>query len=182
MVNFPSSIPVDIAEVRAYIRWWLGNIPPATTISDSDMDIIIAMNIGKYGDNNCKVTYYSTVDVLRWLIRKDAAGSAGSVGSGAVKERTEKEGDITVTEKYDVGVTSGESAGWDRVLEDLLASPSTIGCNPIDSTTASSTGAIIIGGGDISGVEAVYDIRMRRDAAAYKYRTPSNFPWRPNRY
>ena len=183
MSNFPTTQPPSIEEIRLYIRFWLGNVTPSTSISDNDMDILIAMNIGKYGNDLCKITYYSTVDVLRWLIRKQAQASAGTGGSGAVKRIKESEGNVTIEQEfYDTAGSGATVAGWDKVLEDLLDNPTTIGCNPIDATTGGGTGAVIIGGGDRNGSEAVYESRIRRDKAAYEYRTPTNFPWRPSRY
>lgn len=181
MADFPTTQPPDIAEINAYIRFWLGNIDE-NYITDADMNVLIAMNVGKYGTDLCKITYYSTIDVLRWLIRSGAKGSAGSVGSGEISKMVEVIGKRRKEVTYDVGTSTGESTGWDKVLEDLLESPSTIGCNPIDSSTSQSTGAVIIGGANVNGVESVYESRMRRDKASYDYRSPTNFPWRPPRY
>lgn len=182
MSGFPTTQPPDIPEIIAYIRWWLGQLP-SSEVGDSDMSIIVAMNIGKYGSDLCKITYYSTVDVLRWLIRKQAQATAGTGGSGALKRTKEQEGNVTVEQEfYDTAGGGATLAGWDKVLEDLLDNPTSIGCNPIDTATGGGTGAVIIGGGDHNGSQAVYESRIRRDKAAYDYRTPTNFPWRPSRY
>lgn len=181
MADFPTTQPPDIAEINAYIRYWLANIDE-NIITDADMNVMIAMNIGKYGTDLCKITYYSTIDVLRWLIRSGAKGTAGSVGSGAISRIKEKVGRKEKEVYYDVGTSTGEASGWDRVLEDLLESPSSIGCNPIDSSTSQSMGSVIIGGAEVNGAESVYESRMRRDKASYDYRSPTNFPWRPSRY
>lgn len=145
MSGFPTTLPPDLNEIESYIRFFLGNIS-TSLISSADMQILIAMNIGKYGEDLCKITYYSTLDVLRWLIRNEAKGSSGATGSGEVKKRVEKIGKREVTVEWDVGTSTGESSGWDKVLEDLLADPSTIGCNPIDQSATNNSGSVIIGG------------------------------------
>lgn len=146
MADFPSANPPDVSEHIAYIRFWLGNVD-TSIITDEDMTFLIAVNIGKYGEDNCKIVYYSTLDILRWLIREGAKGSSGSAGSGEVSERREKIGKREILEKYAVGTSSGQATGWDKVLEGLLDSPSSIGCNPIDSGTGTGTGggSVIIG-------------------------------------
>lgn len=145
MANFPTTIPPDPVEIIAYCRWWLANLP-TSMMSDADMEVIVNMNIAKYPDNLCKITYYSMLDILRWLIRNTAKGSAGSVGSGSVSRIKETIGKRTKELYYDVGTSTGEASGWDKVLEDLLADPSTIGCNPIDQSTTNNSGSVIIGG------------------------------------
>lgn len=145
MADFPSTTPPVIQEHIDYIRFWLGDITD-TTISDLNMATIIAMNVGKYGEDNCKIVYYSTVDILRWLIRESAKGQSGSTGSGAISKIRERAGKREKEVTYDVGTSSGSLAGWDKVLDDLLANPSTIGCNPVDSgTDGENTGSVIIG-------------------------------------
>ncbi len=163
MSNFPTTTPIVLLEVEQYIRFWLGNLEESQ-ISSADMQILIAMEVGKYGNTAiCKVTYYSTLAVLRWLIREGAKGSSGSVGGGAISKVKEQVGKRVKEVTYDVGTSSGTSSGWDKVLKDLMADPSTIGCNPIDTVVgATSGGSVIIGG---SGKD-------RYDSAT---------PWRQNR-
>ena len=144
MASFPSTLPPVPSEIDSYVRWWLANLP-TTTMSMADMLVIIEMNIAKYPDDLCKITYHTTVDVLRWLIRSTAKGSADTAGSGAVKSRKEVAGRKEITISYDVGNTSGAVAGWDKVLEDLLANPTTIGCNPLPEAS-DTTGLVLIGG------------------------------------
>lgn len=179
MADFPTTQPPSISEIEAYIRFWLGNLP-TSSISSADMQVLIAMNIGKYGTDNCKITYYSTLDVLRWLIRTEAQGSAGTGGGALIKER-EKEGDVEIERQYSTAST-GETTGWDKVLEDLLASPNTIGCNPIDETVeGQASGSVIIGGADVNGYEGSLRTRNSFDEARYNYRYQELSPWRPRR-
>lgn len=146
MSAFPTTTPPDVTEIRDYIRFWLGDLSESY-ISDDAMNVFITMNIDKYGDNLCKITFYSTIDILRWLIREGAKGSSGTGASGALKSIEEESGKRRIKKTYE---TSGEGAvesGWQSVLDDLLENPSTIGCNPIDASTDSgATGSVVIGG------------------------------------
>lgn len=141
------SFTVTVGEVIDYDRFWLGNLSTAI-ISDDDLTRIINNIMTDTTLSDCDVYYKSTVEILRNLIRRDAAGSAGSVGGGALKKKTEEVGTLRITEEFDVGTSSGTANGWDKVLEDLLANPSTIGCaitaTPVTGTSAS--GSVIIGG------------------------------------
>jgi hypothetical protein len=133
------------AEIIADIRFFLGNLS-TDVISDADMTIIIEHVV----DNNpnytdCDVLYYSTLEVLRWLDRQQSAGDSGSVGSGAVKSQEEKEGNVKVkTEWYDSGTTTTQS-GWSDIIDDLLASPNSIGCT-VTVSTSKPSGSVIFGG------------------------------------
>jgi hypothetical protein len=141
MADFPTTTPPVIQEHIDYIRWWLGNITDSI-ITDLDLTTIIAMNIGKYEEDNCKIVYNSTLDTVRWLIREQAKDQGGSSGSGVVSKIKEKiknrEKEIT----YDTSSANGTDSGWGKVLQDLLDNPSTIGCNPIDNNSVSG---VIIG-------------------------------------
>lgn len=146
MTGFPTTTPPDTDEIRDYIRFWLGDLSDSY-ITDDAMNVFITMNIDKYSDNLCKITFYSTIDILRWLIREGAKGSSGSVGSRPIKKRLEESKGRKIEVQYDVGVSGGTDAGWQSVLDDLLENPSTIGCNPIDASTDSgATGSVVIGG------------------------------------
>ncbi|CAH9012207.1 putative head completion adaptor [Vibrio phage 424E50-1] len=147
MAAFPSANPPEVQEHIDYARFWLGNITE-TVITDVDMTFLIAMNMGKYGTNNCKIAYYSMLDILRWLIREGSKGSAGQAGTGEVSKIKEKVGKREKEVHYATGTSSGTSSGYDKILEDLLSSPTTIGCNPIDVPTgdSSSGGSVLIGG------------------------------------
>ena len=141
---FETKDPLDISE---YIRFWLGNIGE-NIITDADLLRLIQMVIDRDDSfTGCDVTYYSTVEVLKFLIRVGEKGSAGTVGSGEVKSRKEKIGAVEVTTSYDVGTSSSAASGWDRVLEDLLNNSSSIGCAITDPEQAgASTGSVMIGG------------------------------------
>ena len=168
-------------EILAYVRFWLGNLP-ATIISDEDMLKLLQIVRLRYPQaTDCQILYYLTVAVLEFLLRKDNQGSAGSVGTGELKSRTEKEGDVTVTEQYDVGSSAGKVAGWEAILERLLEDPDSIGC-PVFPAGTERRGTVIIGGAEMGGYDRVYDSVNRRDKAAYGNRAPSYSPWRPNKY
>jgi hypothetical protein len=127
------------AELIPQVRFFLGNLS-TTVISDADMTIIIDGVLVNHPDGtDCDQLYYSTVATLQWLIREEAGGSGG--GSGEVSKRTEKEGNVTVTEEYEV---TGTSTGWDKVLSDLLATPNSIGC-VVTPTVTEGGGFVIIG-------------------------------------
>lgn len=145
MASFPTTLPPNVTEIRDYIRLWLGDLS-VSYITDEVMDVFINLNITKYTDNLCKITFYSTLDILGWLIRESAKGSSGSAGTGAVKKRLEESGTRKIEVQYDVGVSGGVSSSWETVRDDLLENPSRIGCNPIDSSEKSSTGNVVIGG------------------------------------
>lgn len=148
MADFPSATPPSLVEIEAYCRFWLGNLSESQMTS-ADMQVLIAMNIGKYGEDNCKITYYSMLDILRWLIREQAKGSSGSGGGAGTyqKKIQEKVGKRERTIEYGIdtsGATAAVASGFDKILEDLLANPSTIGCNPIDSGTGGEAGGSVI--------------------------------------
>lgn len=141
------SFTVTVGEVIDDVRFWLGNLP-TTVMSDADMSRIINGVMQTTTHTDCDVLYYSTLEVLRWLSRQSEQGSAGSAGSGSLKKKTEQVGSLKVIEEWDVGTSSSSDAGYDKLLADLLAKPSLIGC-PITTTTVTGTaasGSVIIGG------------------------------------
>lgn len=141
-MDFTSKVVEDI---NAYIRFWLGDIGQ-DIISDETLNFIIQMVIDSDSSyTGCDVIFYSTLEVLRWLVRKQETGT--SYGTGEVKSRKEKVGDVEVSTTYDVGTSTDGVVGWDSILDDLLTNPSIIGC-PITDTTlgGSKLGAVVIGG------------------------------------
>ena len=158
MASFPSTIPADSQEIADFIRWWLGNVSD-TVISDADMITFIDKNTVEYGDDKlCKITYYSTVDILGWLIRAQAAYAGSSGATGEVTSRREKRGKTEIEVKYDVNSSDTTTTrGWDKILEDLLDNPSSIGCDPF-ADVVTTTGSVIIGGADINGYEEGFRI------------------------
>lgn len=147
MASFPSSIPPLVEEHIPYIRYWLGNITEEQ-ISDDDMRVFIEMNMIHYPNDNCKIVYHSTIDILRWIIRAEAAGVSSGGGSGAISKIKEKVGRREKEITYESGQNSNSSSsrGWNKVLEDLLENPTSIGCNPIDiDPDGKSMGNVIIG-------------------------------------
>ncbi len=169
-------------ELIVDVRFFLGNLS-ASAISDADLTTIIDDVCVTYPTNDCDQLYHSTLATLRWLIRAEAGGSSGSAGSGAVKKRVEKEGSVSVTEEYDVSATSSTSTGWDKVLENLLASPKTIGCTitTTTTTTGASGGMVLIGGVSQAQADRVHNNTDTRTAT----RRTRNFwgaPIRGGRY
>lgn len=147
----------NVVEVNEYLRFWLGNVG-TSLISDNDLNRIIQMVIDRNPEyTGCDVTYYSAVEVLKFLIRVDQKGSTGTVGSGEIKSRKEKIGNVEVTTSYDTSGTSSTVSGWDRVLEDLLGNSSSIGCAITTGGAggATSTGSVLIGGVSQAEIERV---------------------------
>lgn len=166
MANFPSTIPPVVQEHIDYIRFWLGNLP-TSAMSDADMTVFIEMNITTYGDDNCKIAYYSTLDALYWLLREEAKGQGSSGGGGAgtyVSKVQEKVGKREITKEWrtDSSGTSTTATGWQSIIDQLIKDPTLIGCNPIPSTGAST-----------QGLAKVYNTKNRFDTAS---------PWRETKY
>jgi len=149
----------DHAVIADYICWWLGGLT-AAYISDETLLYIIQIE----DDNNpsatgCDLIYLSTTATLKYLIRvqaKDQAASGGGGGS-VLKKRSESVGGVTVSQEW--ATDTGQAAvasGWDKVLEDLLNNPNSIGCAITSSEAASSsTGNMVIGGVSVSERERV---------------------------
>ncbi|MCP4986967.1 MAG: hypothetical protein GY928_13230 [Colwellia sp.] len=170
-------------ELIVDVRFFLGNLS-TSAISDADLTTTIDKVCITYPTNACDQLYYSTLATLRWLIRKEAGGSSGSAGSGAVKKRVEKEGNLSVTEEYDVSATSSTTTGWDKVLENLLKSPKTIGCTITTTTTSTGTssgGMVLIGGVSQTQADRVYNNKDTRTATR-KTRNFWGAPIRGGRY
>ena len=147
---FESKDPVVIAE---YIRFWLGNIGESV-ISEVDLLRLIQMVIDRDDSfTGCDVTYYSTVEVLKFLIRVGEKGTAGTVGSGEVKSKKEKVGAVEVTTSYETSGAAATASGWDRVLADLFSNPSSIGC--AITTPDQAGGSVLFGGVSKSEVDRV---------------------------
>lgn len=146
-----------IAEINAYIRFWLGDVTVGL-ISDETLDFMIQLVIDRDPSYTvCDVIYYSTIEVLTWLVRKQETGT--TAGTGDIKKRSEKIGGVDVSVEYDVGVNSSGSGGWRTVLDDLKSNPDSIGCIVTrDSVAEESSGSVIFGG--INQKE--YD-RVKRD-------------------
>ena len=146
----------NVSEINAFIRFWLGDIT-TDTITDETLNYIIQLNIDKDpAYTGCDVIYYSTVDVLKWLERKQ---ESGTIASGEIKRRKEKVGDVEISEEYNLASDTSGIDGWSTILQDLQTNPSIIGC-PITDTSVggSKLGGVLIGG--VSQEE--YD-RVKRD-------------------
>ncbi len=140
------------AQYIAFLRFWLGGLT-ISDISDATVTLILNMVQSQYpAATECQVKYYFIKATLEFLIRESAKAKSGSAGSGEVSERREKRGSTEVLEKYNVGSTSSTTAGWDKVLEKLIADPNSIGCTPFPTTSGGtgssgrSGGSVIIGG------------------------------------
>lgn len=171
------SNPSSPQEIGEYLRWWLGDLP-TSAISDETLVFIIELVIDRETTATpCDIIYLSAVDLLKYLIRKNEQGTAGTggvQGSGEVKKLTEKVGNTSLTYEYDVGVsggTSGKEAGWDRILDDLQADPNSIGC-PVSTVEAVVKGVGQPHFGGVSNKE--YD-RVSRDTDSrngFNYSSP----------
>lgn len=132
----------DIQEINEYMRFWLGDVTQ-DVLSDDTLNYIIQLVIDKDPNyTGCDVLYYSAVDVLKWLVRKQETGT--TVGTGEIKSRKEKVGQVDVSVTYDVGTNSSGRGGWESVLEDLLNNPFSIGC--LITKDDVNTSKVVIGG------------------------------------
>ena len=133
------------AEFITWLRFWLSIT--VSDISDEDLTIILDTVKNQYPTaNDCQIKYYFAKATLEHFIRAQAKATSGSAGSGAVSERREKIGKREILEKYDVGASTGEAAGWDKLLESLIADPNSIGCTPFPVTSEDgASGSVIIG-------------------------------------
>lgn len=172
MAEFPSTIPPDSTEIMEYIRFWAGNIG-TDVISDADMLCFIDRNIILYPDDNCKITYYSTIDILNWLIRQSDAESGSEGTSGSITRQREKEGNVEYETEYQDPDTT--LSGWNKVLSDLLSSPTSIGCDPFSEEDKPLLGTVIIGGATVNGYEDSFKTRQRFGVAIRnnRYRCPN---------
>ena len=159
MSQFPTTLPPDPYEIADYIRGWLGNLSESV-MGCEDMLDIVESNITKYVDDLCKITYYSTVDTLNWLIRQQSSKNGESGSSGDVSKRREKNGRREIEVTYS---DQGDSkVGWDKTLNDLLSDPTLIGCDPFsDVLDEDKIDAPIIGGADINGYEESFRTRNK---------------------
>ncbi len=138
-------------QLIAWLRFFLGDITIAIVSDENLQTLLDTVQVQYPSASECEIKYKFALTTLGWLIRAEAKGSAGTGNAGGeVKERSEKRGKSEITVKYSTsGTTSGTATGWAKVLEDLKADPSSIGCNPIVTSTSTSTtnsGKVIIGG------------------------------------
>ena len=133
----------EIEDINNYIRFWLGGVTE-DTISNETLDFIIQMVIDRDPEyTGCDVVYYSTIEVLRWLGRKQDTGAG--IGTGEITSTKEKVGEVEVTNTYNTGGNSSGVSGWNGVLEDLLSDPNSIGC-AITTSGNVKVSEVIIGG------------------------------------
>ena len=174
MASFPSTQPPDSVEIATYIRWWLCGVS-TSVISDQDMIDLITPNITKYDTSLCKITYYSTIDILNYLIRCQDASKGTSGGDGALTRRREKRGKTEIEVEYGDS-TASSSSGWDKILSGLYDDPSSIGCDPLsDVNDDDKIRAPIIGGADINGYQEGFRTRQKFGAAIKENRCSSRY-------
>lgn len=132
-----------VNSMRGDIRFFLGNLP-TTTISDSDMDIIIQASVDRYSLEDadyCIVKYEATVEILRWILRNQAGDNLDG-GVSRIREKIGKR-----EKELEFSSDPKRAAGYQGVLDDLLADPTLIGCDPYaDIADPDSQGKVIIGG------------------------------------
>lgn len=133
------------AEFITWLRFWLSIT--VSDISDEDLTIILDTVKNQYpASSDCQIKYYFAKATLEHFIRAQAKATSGSAGSGAVSERREKIGKREILEKYDVGASTGEAAGWDKLLESLISDPNSVGCEVFPAGSGDSGGGgVIIG-------------------------------------
>lgn len=137
---------MTVSELNDFVRFVLGGLS-TTVLDDATLNQII-QNVLDSGlaTTECQEKYYSVKQTLIYLDTKSAAGSAGTVGSGAVSKRKEQVGKRIVEVTFDTG-TEGTASSWSSVLDDFLADPqSYLLCNPFPSGTTNNSGSVIIGG------------------------------------
>ena len=135
---------MDNSEIEVYIRFWLGNLSESD-VTPEDFDKIIELTRVQYPTaTDCQYLYYTTVNLLSWLIRQDSQGSSSSTVAGAVTKRKEKRNNTEIEVTYSDGGESVTSASWETLLDDLESNPDSIGCIPFQAST-SGTGSVIIG-------------------------------------
>lgn len=163
-------------ELNDFVRFFLGGIDNCV-ISDDDLNNIIDMVLSSgMAENDCQEKYYSVLETLRWLDRRSKT-STGEV-SGPIKKRSEKVGQVAITEEYSDLETKKDS--YDELISELMDNPSLIGCNPFpDDNSNLPSGNVILGGSDVNGYSESYETRNRAQQSAYEYKTNSLFPWRP---
>ena len=167
----------SINELNDFVRFWAGDLDQCT-ISDDSLNMIIdfVLQSGK-AENDCQEKYYCTLETLRWLDRKYKAPSSSS--AGGLKKRSEKVGEVSVSEEYLTGEESNGDSSWADLIQDLESNPSLIGCNPFPSQEGETLGHVVIGGGDINGYDEGYETKIRQSQSAYKYKNSGLFPWKP---
>lgn len=165
---------MTLIELNSFVRYYLAGVS-TDVISDEDLNYIIQMMLDSgIAENDCQEKFYATTQTLLWLDRKNSVKSAMSAGSGEVKSRKEKVGEVEVTESYETGEYAS-TGGWLGLYNNLIADPTLIGCTPF--ITTGSGGSVIIGGADCDPYSNEYRSRDRRQKAAYDSKPRS--PWRP---
>jgi hypothetical protein len=132
-----------VSEINTEIRYLLGGMT-TSVMSDELLNFIIQRNIDQYGDldeNLCLVTYEALKEVLRYLVNKDAAGSAGTSG-GAVIKRVEEIGKRRIEVSYSAD-GSGTVNGYQSLLDFYTKHPEEV-CTSLKPATSSAT--VIVGG------------------------------------
>jgi len=169
---------MTVTELNEFVRFYLGGLSVGV-LDDLTLNQII-QNVLDSGvaTTDCQEKYYSTLETLRWLERRQLQEKGSSGATGELVESKEKEGNVEITNKYSSS-TTGDGTSWSTLIDNLVTDPTTIGCNPFPSTDGADTGNVIIGGADINGYERVYETRKARSAAAYSARLSGNYPWRP---
>lgn len=153
----------DPAVIAGYIRFWLGGLD-LSVISDETLLFIIDIILNKDTTyTGCDVIYYSTLEVLRWLARKQEQGLSSG---GELRKKSEKVGDVQVSYEYDTGLVVESATGWKGILEDLLQDPSSIGC-PITTVETDTYSTVHFGGVSQSEYDKVRDNTDSRNGWSY---------------
>ena len=129
-------------EFIEWLRFWLSL--DESTISDEDLQRILDSVQESHPDaTDCAIKYYFAKATLEHLIRADAQGQSGD---GTIKKRREKIKNREIELEYNTDIVGKSSTGWEKVLDDLISDPNSIGCEPFPSTDEDKgSGAVIIG-------------------------------------
>lgn len=137
-----------------WLRVWLG--VDESIIDDTVLQFILDMVQNQYPDStDCRIKYEFTKATLEYLIRTGAVSQGSNKAFKRIKEKNSRR-----EVEHEFTTSDDALTGWDRVLDDLINDPTSIGCNPFEDVVASK---VIIGAGDKTGVEEVYSSRRRRD-------------------
>ena len=167
---------MTVAELNTFVRFYLGNLP-TTTIDDTTLNFIIQMVLDSgVAENDCQEKYYSTLETLRWLDRKELQEKGSDGVTGALVSQREKEGGVEYENKYSTP-SHTDSTSWQALIDNLTNDTSSIGCTPFTLDDVKSV--VIIGGADVNGYERSYETRKSWSETSYNSKTSGNYPWRP---
>lgn len=125
---------VNRSEIETKTRFYLGDVD-SSTLSSATIQMVIADAIAIYTDDdtyNCEILYYTVIECLQYLIRKEAANKGNEI------EREEQNAKRRVKVKY-----SSSASAWEGLLSDYRKDAGLICASLVDPN---KQGSVIIGG------------------------------------